>query len=152
MEPFRQAKVDKLVQRFREAHITGEVIVGVQAFGALTTDMITHYAYGESWGELDKDGFPNLLTRDVKSLLLSCHFRRFLPGIANVMQRLPEKWLMWLNPDIGTFFDLERKITKLCELALDRAASASQPSREKTILDALTASKVPSSLSSTQTS
>lgn len=50
MEPLLQSKIDKLVQRFRKAHTTGEVIVGVQAFGALTTDVITHNAYGESWG------------------------------------------------------------------------------------------------------
>jgi hypothetical protein len=57
-------------------------------------DVITHFAYGESFEKLDKPGFPNTLTRDVKSLLLSCHFRRFLPVVTKIMQRLPESWMM----------------------------------------------------------
>lgn len=90
LEPLIQSKVDKLVQKLGERHPNGETLVGVQVFGALNTDVITHYAYGESFGELAKSGFLSPLTRDVKSLLLSCHFHRFLPIVAKIMQQLPE--------------------------------------------------------------
>jgi hypothetical protein len=47
------------------------------------------------------------------------YFRRFLPGVAKVMQSLLATWLMWLDPDVGTSFEPERKIIKLCEEAHD---------------------------------
>lgn len=47
---------------------------------------------------------------------------------------------MWLNPDVGTFFEFKRKIIKLCEEARERVSSHS---KGKTIFDALTAPSVP---------
>jgi cytochrome P450 len=143
MEPVIRAKIDKLVEKLREAHRNGETLIGVQVFGALTTDVISHYAYGESFGELDKPGFPSPLTRDIKSLLISCHFRRFLPWVANGMQRLPQSWLMWLNPAVGSFFDLERKMARLSMNALEQKRSRPDVTQERTVFDALINPEVP---------
>jgi cytochrome P450 len=54
LEPLVQQKVDKLVQKLRDAHWNGETVSSMNAFVATTADVITHYAYGESFGELDK--------------------------------------------------------------------------------------------------
>ncbi|KAH7068192.1 benzoate 4-monooxygenase cytochrome P450 [Paraphoma chrysanthemicola] len=142
LEPFIQGQVGKLVEKLRQAHRAGDTIVGVQTFGALTCDIITHYAYGESFGELDKAGFPCQLERDATQLLLSGHFRRFLPAVASLLQRLPERWITWLNPAAATFFDLERKITDLCNQARKRQETKVSKS-DRTIFDALTGPNVP---------
>ncbi|KAH7092140.1 benzoate 4-monooxygenase cytochrome P450 [Paraphoma chrysanthemicola] len=142
LEPFIQGQVKKLVEKLRQAHDAGDTIVGIQIFGALTCDIITHYAYGESFGELDKAGFPCQLERDATQLLLSGHFRRFLPAVAGLLQRLPERWITWLNPAVATFFDLERKITDLCHQARQRQDMKVSNS-DRTIFDALTGPNVP---------
>jgi cytochrome P450 len=67
-EDFIQEKVDKLMQRLHEAYHRRETITAITAFGALTTDVISHYAYGESFGELDVPGMPSPMTRDIKSM------------------------------------------------------------------------------------
>jgi hypothetical protein len=38
--------------------LNDDTLVGVQLFVALTTDVITHYSYSESFDERDKLGFP----------------------------------------------------------------------------------------------
>jgi hypothetical protein len=38
--------------------LNDDTLVGVQVFGPLTADVITHYAYGASFDERDKLGFP----------------------------------------------------------------------------------------------
>ena len=59
------------------------------------------------------------------------------------MRRLPEQWLKWLNPAVGTFFDLEHQVTKLCIKAREKRSPDLQLRNERTIFDALTHSSVP---------
>jgi cytochrome P450 len=142
-ESFLQAQVDKLMQRLQEAYHRGEKVTGIHAFGALTTDIITNYAYGESFGELDVPGLPSPLTRDVRSMLISGHFRRFLPIVAHTMEKLPERWLKWLSPAIGTFIDLVHRMEDICITAREQAKTRAHSTTQKTIFDALTDPSVP---------
>jgi cytochrome P450 len=142
-ESFLQAKVNKLVQRLQEAYHHGETITAVHAFGALTTDVISHYAYGESFGELDVPGLPSPLTRDVRSMLLTGHFRRFLPVVTQIMEQLPERWLKWLSPAMGTFLDLNHRIEDMSIAASKQISSRAHSEGQKTIFDALTDPSVP---------
>jgi cytochrome P450 len=142
-ESFLQTKVNKLMQRLQEAYHRRETIPAVHAFGALTTDVISHYAYGESFGELDVPGLPSPLTRDVKSMLLTGHFRRFLPVVTQLMEQLPERWLKWLSPAMGTMLDLNHRIEGLSIVASEQTSSRAQSKTQKTIFDALTDPSVP---------
>jgi hypothetical protein len=80
---------------------------------------------------------------DLKQLLLSIHFRRFLPIVAGAMKALPEPVLEWLNPALGTFFKLDHKVTALCAKALEKGSPDPQLGQERTIFDALTDASVP---------
>jgi cytochrome P450 len=142
-EDFIQEKVDKLMQRLYEAYHRRETITAITAFGALTTDVISHYAYGESFGELDVPGLPSPMTRDIKSMLQTGHFRRFFPSVTGIMEKLPERWLRWLNPDMSTFLDLNHKMERLSVAALERSDSKASSTAQKTIFEALTDPKIP---------
>lgn len=143
LEPYIQGKVDRLVEKLKEAHCNHETLIGVQVFGALTTDIITHYAYGDSFEELEKPGFPCPLQRDVKALLLSTHFRRFLPAITNAIELLPEWLLKRINPAVASFLDLQHLMEQYSVKALNKAHTEGEPAKTATMLDALTAPNIP---------
>lgn len=145
LEPVIQAKIDRLVEKLQEAHNNGETLVGLQVFGALTTDVISQYAYGESFDELEKPGFTCPLQRDVKALLMGCHYRRFFPTVFQVLQQLPEQVLTLLNPAVSTFMDFERTVSKFANKALETRTSDSMAGKNKTLLDALTDPSIPTS-------
>ncbi|KAF2029215.1 cytochrome P450 [Setomelanomma holmii] len=143
MEPFIRGRIDKLVGRFRQAHRDGEAIEGVQAFGALTTDIITRYAYGESFDELERPGYPCPLIRNVKGLLQSAHFRRFLPVVASLVEKLPERWMRRLVPTLGSYLDFQDKIMQFSIQAHERNQTQAAANKQRTIFDALTGPNVP---------
>ncbi|KAF1945984.1 benzoate 4-monooxygenase cytochrome P450 [Clathrospora elynae] len=143
IEPSIQAKVDKLVEKLKEAHHMGETLIGVLVFGALTTDVVTHYAYGKSFEELDKPGFPCRLEHDVKGMLLSLHARRYFPTIFRVLTLLPEWALVRLNPDVVSYLDLDRRVTQLSIEAINSRKSEARPTKNANLFDALTDSSIP---------
>lgn len=143
LERIVQAKVDRLVQNLREAYHNGETVVGVQAFGALTTDIITHYAYGESFGCLDLPGLSCPLLRDVSALLFSSHFRNFFPVVTNMMQRLPERLIEVLSPSMSGLFALQRRIKHMSLDALALRHSEDWSPNGKTIFTSLTNPQIP---------
>jgi cytochrome P450 len=142
-EEFIQEKVNKLMQRLEEAHRRRETITGITAFGALTTDVISHYAYGESFDALDVPGLPSPLTRDMKCMLQTGHFRRFLPHVTNLMEKLPDRWLKWLSPTMGTFLDLNNRMEALSMAAREKSSTKPSSTTQKTIFDALMDPKIP---------
>lgn len=115
----------------------------MQAFAALNTDIITHYAFGESFGELDIPGMPCPFVHDVQAMMLTSHFRRFLPLVAKTMESMPESWLKLLNPALGTFFDLDRKMHVLCTKAQKESEGKTHVALGRTMFEALTADNVP---------
>jgi cytochrome P450 len=142
-EGFIKEKVDKLMQRMQEAHHRRETITGITAFGALTTDVISHYAYGECFDALDVPGMPSPLTRDIKCMLQTGHFRRFLPYVTNLMEKLPDRWLKWLSPAMGTFLDLNTRMEALGIAALEKSYSKTSTTAQQTIFDALMDPQIP---------
>lgn len=143
LESLIQAKVDKFVRKLRAACQNGDKISSMNAFIALTADVISHYSYGEDFGELDEPGFFCALAGNMKQLLLSSHFRRFFPGAVTIMRLLPNRFMVWLNPALGSFFDLEQKITTLCVENLTKRSQTSQPKTERNMFDALINDRVP---------
>jgi hypothetical protein len=143
MESVIQSKVDKLVMHMREACRTGETLIGPLMFGSLAVDVISHYAYGESFGDLDKPGFPCELERDVKGLLLTAHVRRFFPAIDALMMRLPTWLIARISPSIVSYLDFENQITKFSKEALKKSQEGKGLAKPRTLFDALVGPKVP---------
>ena len=118
LEPVIQTKVDLLVEKLKEAHVRGETLAGPFVFGALTCDVVTHLAYGESFNELEKPGFPCEIEQVMRGLLLSYHWRRFFPAVDVFLNKLPAWMLTWLNPEIVAYLKFDQRITEYSEKAL----------------------------------
>jgi cytochrome P450 len=143
LESIIQSKVDKLVTLLKEANHTEETLIGPLVFGSLAIDVISHYAYGESFGNLDKPGFPCELERDVKAILMIQHVRRFLPGIDRLITHLPAWLVARISPSMVSFLDFETRIAGYSKAALTKSMEGEEPTKPRTVFDALVSSKIP---------
>lgn len=82
-------KTEKLCQRFREACKTQEVIRLDAAYMALTMDIITHYAFGESYNYLAEPDFKLEWKETVIGGSASGALIRQLPWAFGLMKSLP---------------------------------------------------------------
>ncbi|KAF1835134.1 benzoate 4-monooxygenase cytochrome P450 [Decorospora gaudefroyi] len=137
LEPLIQKKVDILVERLKEAYHSGQTLVGVLVFGSLAADIITHYAYGESFEELNKPGFPCELERGVKGLLLSLHARRYFPAMGRFLSRLPKWVLARMQPDVVVYVELDAKVEEYSKKALKKREAGDSSAKAQTLFDAL---------------
>jgi len=142
LEPVIQSKVHLLVEKLKEAHNKGEKLAGVFVFGALTCDVVSHFAYGESFNELEKPGFPCEIEKVVRGLLLSYQWRRFFPATDTVLNSLPGWMLTWLNPEIIAYLKFDDRITEYSNEALKKNSSG-PPAKAQTLFDALTSPEIP---------
>ncbi|KAG9194222.1 hypothetical protein G6011_04257 [Alternaria panax] len=118
-------------------------IIGHLMFGSLAVDVISHYAYGESFGDLDKPGFPCELEQDVKGVLMTQHVRKFFPCINAFMVRLPAWLVVRISPSIASYVDFEDRITRYSKSALKESQEEEGSIKPRTLFDALVSSKVP---------
>ncbi|KAL7777998.1 hypothetical protein CFE70_004672 [Pyrenophora teres f. teres 0-1] len=114
LEPIIQSKVDLLVSKLKQAHAKQETLAGAFVFAALTTDVVTHFAYGESFNELSKPGFP-----------------------------LPARVLTWLDPNLIAYLQFDSYLTQLSQDALDKNRKASLSEKPRTLFDALANPEIP---------
>ncbi|KAI4952609.1 hypothetical protein J4E91_003081 [Alternaria rosae] len=143
LENVIQSKVDKLVMRMKQAYSTGETLIGPLMFGSLAVDVISHYAYGESFGDLDKPGFPCELEETVRGALLLSNVRKFFPGIDAVLMRLPTWLITCLSPSIISYLEFEKRITDYSIEALKKSQEEGEPTKPRTVFDALVSPRVP---------
>ncbi|CAA9961297.1 Benzoate 4-monooxygenase cytochrome P450 [Pyrenophora teres f. maculata] len=143
LEPIIQSKVELLVSKLKQAHAKQETLAGAFVFAALTTDVVTHFAYGESFNELSKPGFPCELVNVMRGLLLSCHWRRFFPTLDVMLNRLPARVLTWLDPNLIAYLQFDSYLTQLSQDALDKNRKASLSEKPRTLFDALANPEIP---------
>ncbi|KAI4659907.1 uncharacterized protein J4E79_005709 [Alternaria viburni] len=143
LENVVQSKVDKLVMLMKQAYRTEETLIGHLMFGSLAVDIISHYAYGESFGDLDKPGLPCELQRDVKGVALTLNLRKFFPAMDAVLMRIPAWLIVRINPSIVSWLDFDNRITRYSIEALKKSQEGVEPAKPRTIFDALLSSKVP---------
>lgn len=143
LEPYIQSKVNQLTSKLRDAHHNGDTVVGVQAFGALTGDIIAYCVYGESLEDLDRPGFSSPLVAAVDAILITAHFRRFFPLVNNMIRKLPNWIVERVSPPAKTLLSFEHWIINMSIKTLDQQGTAKKPSvGTKTIFDLLTSPEI----------
>lgn len=102
-DPVIREKLDVLYAKFEEYEKSGQPVNLDAAFTALTTDIITEYAFGISYGHLEAEGFnpewvPLLMSASENSLL-----HKQIPWITGVMRKIPLSLLLKIKPEMGNF-------------------------------------------------
>lgn len=135
-----QDKVDKVCKRLTQVHERGTVVSLDDLFAALTADVISHYAYGESLGFLDTENLKNEFRDAVASAGLLCHFARFFFVVSMVAETMPAL-VEWMQPSSKGLWEAKRMIEQMARSSLEKDHEKNANSR-KTIFDALCAESV----------
>jgi len=122
LEPMIQAKIDKLLGRLERVASTGEVLRLDAAFMALTTDIISEYAFSNAMGCLDQPDFELGLAwkRTILGAFEGGTISRQFPWMLPLMQRLPLSVVAALNPAAAYLFKWQEKVKQQVAPILDR--------------------------------
>ncbi|KAJ5558222.1 hypothetical protein N7535_008437 [Penicillium sp. DV-2018c] len=147
--PLIHKKVEKLIARFEQAFVTGDVLNLHLDFAALTADVITDYCYGWSYGYLDdeKGAGSNDLVDAVNGLMVMFHVNRFFPFLITVFRSVSPALLRWLQPQMADLFDFKARLRQQAKETLLKQ-SLGEVKRQGgkgrgTVFDALTDLEVP---------
>lgn len=102
-DPVIRSKLEVMCSKFEEYQQSGQPANLDVAFNALTTDIITEYAFGISYGHLEAPGFnpdwlPLLKSASENSLL-----QKQMPWLSDTMRKIPLSLLLKLKPQVGHF-------------------------------------------------
>lgn len=107
-QPVIHAKVDKLCRIFSEAAAVesgseqSKIVRLDRAWMALTTDIVTEYAFGESFGHLTTPAFEEAAEMDeaLRALYVLAHFALHFPRVFPLLELLPTWLVRWAKPEV----------------------------------------------------
>jgi hypothetical protein len=108
MEPLIRAFIEELCQRFEQFRVTGEPVNTLHAYAALTTDIITSYCFGTSYG-CTKDPhwkweWPQAMVESTQAVHINKQFKWLFP----MMQATPEWLVKKINPSVMQIIDFQK--------------------------------------------
>lgn len=91
-QPVIRDKVGKLCQKI-SLYQDGQVLPLSRAWMALTTDIITEYAFAKSYDQLDSPNFQDTLHEALVAIYTTGHFALHFPMLFPILDSLPD-WLV----------------------------------------------------------
>lgn len=141
LEPYIWTKVEQMTDILRQAHTDGTVIDGLGTFGGLTADIITYYAFGESFETLGHSEEMNAVMGAVGAVTVAFHFNRFFPILRPILSKIPVSLFKKLLPGVANVIEKQSNLQRMSLSALERRRSKNQEMR--TVFDSLTDQSVP---------
>lgn len=134
-------KVERLCQRFSEACKAGEVVRLDAAYMALTMDIITHYAFGESYNYLAEPDFKLEWKDTVIGGSASGAFIRQFPWAFPIMKSVPLNIMNYLAPEASLLLQWQKMVRRQVDTIIGNNRSGSKA--HGTIFQALLDSDLP---------
>ncbi|KAL0930663.1 cytochrome p450 family protein [Colletotrichum truncatum] len=104
-----QAKVNNLCDKLA-ASADGQVVKLDRAFVALTTDVITQYAFGRSYNHLESPGFEETLYEAFRTIHSAGSVGQHFPFIFKILNALPIWFVKATQPDIMPLVTLRQSM------------------------------------------
>jgi cytochrome P450 len=138
LAPVIEEKVLKLMQRFQDAYERESVIRVDAAFAGLTADVVTHYAYGKSWGFLDDPDFRSDIRTATSEAQRAAPWVRFFPILVTIFRSTPPQVMRFIEPGKTALFEFQKSI-------FDHVAQSQSKSDQstRTIFNRLTDPSIP---------
>jgi len=141
LEPYVQKKADEVTDIFYRAYENNEILDLQVIFAGLTADVISHYAFGESFEALGRPESGNVCLKAANGAVYSFHLNRFFPVFRFLIDRIPLWLAVKVQPKEANLVDglngLYRKSTDALE------GRPLKDLQRKTIFDALADPSVP---------
>jgi cytochrome P450 len=119
MEPLILDKVERLSHRFREASEKKSVVRLDAAYMAVTMDIITHYAYGESCNYVADENFKVEWKQAVIGGLANGVLLRHFPWLLPVLKSVPLSFLRATDPLAASLMEwglvVKEKVAEMLE-------------------------------------
>lgn len=100
LEPTVKAKVDAVCQHFKRARETGTAINIEVVFAALTTDIISEYAFARDTGYLDNMDKATEWTEVLRDSAHSSNLFRYCPLLIRLLQDAPPWLVRMMDPKL----------------------------------------------------
>lgn len=101
LEDVIRGKVEKLCERMQAFMKTGEPLELALAYRCLTTDVVTEYALGESYHQLDSPDFSDKWFRALRDSGEVALLAKHVPWLLPLMNSLPLWVVKILNPEMA---------------------------------------------------
>jgi cytochrome P450 len=108
MEPLIRDSIEKLSARFEKLRGTGQPVVTLQAYAALTTDIITGYCFGTSYGCLDDPNWRWEWPQAMVESTRGCHLNKQFKWVFPAMQATPEWIVKKVNPPVMNLINFQK--------------------------------------------
>lgn len=107
LEPMMQTMVTKLCERLDDFRRSGKPVEMRCAYSALTIDIITAYAFNESWGHLDTPDFKKDWYEGIHTMVNGWNFLKQFSWLHGVVKSMPQSWAASINPFFAKAFAYE---------------------------------------------
>ncbi|KAM5379513.1 hypothetical protein ACJZ2D_004021 [Fusarium nematophilum] len=122
-------KVDKLCRIVSDDRAAGKPTNLHAAFRAISVDVITDYAFDDSWDQLDSEDLGQWFSDMVHGSGPMFWTFQVFPALRDPMQSLPEWVAKRMSPTIGNFLACQARTTKLVQHVQARIDQGIQPER-----------------------
>lgn len=116
-QPVIRTKVDKLCAKIQGYKADGRVLNLRDAWMALTTDVITEYAFAKSYDQLEVADFKDTMHEALVTIYTTGHFALHFPIVFPILDMLPDWFVMKvqpvLQPVVGLRYDLAGRIREI---------------------------------------
>ena len=107
-QPTIRSKVAKLCGKLDAAAGSQDVVRISRAMMALTTDIITEYAFARSYDHLDSPDFEDIMHEALVEVYVTGHFALHFPIVFPILDMLPEDFVRRFNPAILPVLGIRR--------------------------------------------
>jgi cytochrome P450 len=97
-QPVIRKKVAKLCDKLKEYGREGRVVPLNRAWMALTTDIITEYAFAQAYDQLDVENFEDTLHEALVTIYMTGHFALHFPIVFPILDSLPDWFVLTVQP------------------------------------------------------
>lgn len=98
-QPIIREKVEKLCQKITQ-YQDGQVLPLSRALMALTTDIITEYAFAKSYDQLDSPELQDTLHEALVAVYVTGHFALHFPIVFPILDVMPESLVRKMQPAV----------------------------------------------------
>ncbi|KAF1993035.1 cytochrome P450 [Amniculicola lignicola CBS 123094] len=141
---FISQKAQRLCDRLEtEFAGSGRPAILNNCFTAMTFDVITHYAFARSFEYMEDPNFEAPFTNAAKELATTLHTMGHFPWLLSLLQGLPQKWSVAMNPAMGAIFGFHGEIEDQIRAIKSGSNDAHKDVEHKTVFSELLNSDLP---------
>ncbi|KAL4982116.1 cytochrome P450 [Aspergillus falconensis] len=143
LEPVVHKSLAKFLDGLAAAYKEDAVVDLIDRLQGLTGDVITQYAYGNSYGLQEPQNIGRGITKVVQEGTTKIHLHRFFPFFERLLRLVPKWFMAQLLPARAAIYDLLDGVREQSIEALRQRDMSVAPPEKATMFHALTAPEVP---------